>query len=260
MGILQKFSLKGRIALVTGGAGPQFGSSVCEGLAEAGSTVVSASRSLETNQQFVEKLRQEGCDAHAERVDITEPDSIYSLRDRLINRFGHIDILVNSAAVRRRRPFEDQTPEDWTYTSRGNMVGLFAMCQAFIGDMVRQRRGSIINISSMYSVVANDPSMYTGTEMITMPDYAFFKAGMINFTRYLANYYGKQGVRANCISPGGYQAKQPQSFLHRYKERCPLGRLLANEDIKGAVVFLASDASAYITGTNLLVDGGWTAL
>jgi NAD(P)-dependent dehydrogenase (short-subunit alcohol dehydrogenase family) len=126
--------------------------------------------------------------------------------------------------------------------------------------MVSQGKGSIINISSIYGVVANDPGLYTGTNMLQPPTYNFVKAGMINFTRYLANYYGKRGVRANCISPGGYFDNQPEPFVKNYEERVPLGRMLGNEDIKGAVVFLASDASAYVTGTNLMVDGGWTAL
>jgi NAD(P)-dependent dehydrogenase (short-subunit alcohol dehydrogenase family) len=108
--------------------------------------------------------------------------------------------------------------------------------------------------------VANDPSLYEGTEMLQPPHYNFVKAGMINFTRHIANYYGKKGVRANCISPGGYFNHQPKPFLKNYCERVPIGRLLNHTDVQGAVVFLASDASEYITGINLLVDGGWTAL
>ena len=124
--------------------------------------------------------------------------------------------------------------------------------------MVRQGRGSIINISSIYGEVGNDPNLYIGTDMHPPPTYSFVKAGMINFTRYLACFYGKQGIRANCISPGGYLAGQAEAFLDRYNARVPIGRMLDNEDIKGAVVFLASDASSYVTGANLMVDGGWT--
>jgi len=162
--------------------------------------------------------------------------------------------------VARGGGFEEQTPEYWDYSARGNMVGLFAMCKAFLPGMVARGRGSIINISSIYGMVANDPSLYEGTGMKQPPDYTFIKAGMINFTRYLANYYGKRGVRANCICPGGYFNEQPESFLRNYNKRCPLGRMLNDEDIKGAIVFLASDASEYITGAALMVDGGWTSL
>jgi NAD(P)-dependent dehydrogenase (short-subunit alcohol dehydrogenase family) len=260
MGILDKFSLKGRVALVSGGAGPLFGSSISEALAEAGATLITASRSLERNEEFAGKLRAQGCEAHALQLDITSPDSIAELRARVLERFGRLDVLVNSAVVARGGGFEEQTPEYWDFSARGNMVGLFAMCKAFVPGMAAQGRGSIINISSIYGVVANDPSLYLGTDMKQPPDYTFVKAGMINFTRYLANYYGKRGVRANCLCPGGYYHDQPAPFLENYTRRCPIGRLLDHEDLKGAVVFLASDASAYITGATLMVDGGWTSL
>ena len=261
MGILDKFSLEGRIALVSGGAGSMFGSSVSEALAEAGATVISASRSLERNREFAERMKEEGGDVHAMRLDIMDLESIEALREEVMERFGRLDVLVNSAVVARGGGFDEQTPDYWEYSAQGNMVGLFAMCKAFVPAMVKQERGSIINISSIYGVVANDPSLYEGTDMKQPPDYTFVKAGMINFTRYLANYFGKQGVRANCICPGGYATgEHPGPFLENYTKRCPVGRLLENDDIKGAVVFLASDASVYVTGTSLMVDGGWTTL
>ncbi|MSR83565.1 MAG: SDR family oxidoreductase [Candidatus Latescibacteria bacterium] len=260
MGILDKFSLKGRIALVSGGAGPLFGSSISEALAEAGATLISASRSLERNEAFAEGLRHQGYEAHALQLDITSTESIAQVQARVLERFGRLDVLVNSAVVARGGGFEEQTPDYWDFSAQGNMVGLFSMCKAFVPGMVAQGRGSIINISSIYGVVANDPSLYEGTGMKQPPDYTFVKAGMINFTRYLANYYGKSGVRANCLCPGGYYNDQPEPFLANYTKRCPIGRMLDNEDIKGAAVFLASDASAYITGATLMVDGGWTAL
>ena len=260
MGILDEFSLKGRIALVSGGAGPLFGSSITEALAEAGATVVTASRSLERNEALAARLVAQGGDARPMELDITDLDSVQRLKDRVMDELGRVDILVNSAVVGRGGGFDEQTPEYWEYSARGNMVGLYAMCKAFVGSMEAQERGSIINISSIYGVVANDPSLYVGTDMKQPPDYTFVKAGMINFTRYLANYFGKKGVRANCICPGGYYADQPGAFVDMYNARCPVGRMLENDDIKGAVVFLASDASRYVTGTSLMVDGGWTAL
>ena len=260
MGILDRFSLDGRIAVVSGGAGPQFGSSITEALAEAGATVVTASRSLERNQALAERLCGQGADVRAMEVDIADVASIQALKEQVMRELGRVDVLVNSAVVGRGGGFDEQTPEYWEYSARGNMVGLFAMCKAFITSMEAQERGSIINISSIYGVVANDPSLYEGTDMKQPPDYTFVKAGMINFTRYLANYFGKKGVRANCICPGGYQADQPGPFVQSYNERCPAGRMLENDDIKGAVVFLASDASRYVTGTSLMVDGGWTSI
>lgn len=260
MGILDKFSLRGRIALVTAGAGPLFGHSISEALVEAGATLITASRSRERNEEFAARLRQQGYEAYGMQVDITSVESIQALHDEVIARFGRLDVLVNSALARVGGSFETQTPEDWLHSARGDMVGLFTICRAFVPDMVRQGRGSIINIASIYGVVGNDPTLYEGTDMLQPPHYNFVKAGMINFTRYLANYYGKKGVRANCISPGGYFNNQPEPFLSNYCKRVPIGRMLGPEDIKGAVVFLASDASEYVTGINLLVDGGWTAL
>ncbi len=260
MGILDKFNLDGRIALVSGGAGPLFGSSITAALAEAGATVIMASRNTERNQALAADMRAAGQQVHAEPLDITDTASIDALRHTVEERYGVVDILVNSAVVGRGGGFEEQTPETWAWSAQGNMVGLFAMCKTFMTGMLTRQRGSIINISSIYGVVANDPTLYLGTDMKQPPDYTFVKAGMINFTRYLANYHGKQGVRANCICPGGYYADQPRPFVEQYEQRCPIGRMLDDEDIKGAVVFLASDASAYVTGACLMVDGGWTAL
>ncbi len=263
MAILDRFSLDGRIALVTAGAGPLFGSSISEALAEAGATVITASRSLPANEEFAERLRASGYEAHGFELDIGNTESIERLHKEVISRFGRIDVLVNSALARDGHTgggFEEQSPEIWSRSGDGDFVGLLHICQLFIRDMVEQGRGSIVNISSIYGVVANDPNLYVGTSMKQPPSYNFVKAGMINFTRYLACYYGKKGVRANCISPGGYFNHQEEPFLSEYSKRVPIGRMLENEDVKGAAVFLASDASAYITGANLMVDGGWTCL
>lgn len=235
MGILDTFSLKGYTAVVTGGAGPKFGSSISEALAEAGATVIVASRSLAKNQEFVAELKDRNFTAHAEELDITDTNSIETLKQRLTKRFDKIDILVNSAVVFPGGSFDEQRREDWELSAKGNMVGLFALCQAFVQTMVEQEKGSIINISSIYGVVANAPSLYEGTDMKPPPDYTFVKGGMINFTRYLATYYGRKGIRANCICPGGYFDNQSEPFLSRYKQRVPLGRMMDNDDLKGPV-------------------------
>lgn len=260
MSILDRFSLDGKIALVTAGAGPLFGKSISEGLAEAGATLITASRSAERNTAFAAEMRKKGYDAYGTTLDITDLASIEALRGYILERFGRIDILVNSALARIGGDLETQTFEEWKYTAQGDMVGLFAICKTFLQPMLAQGKGTIINISSIYGVVAGDPSLYEGTEMQHPPSYDFVKAGMINFTRYLATTYGKRGIRANCISPGGFLDQQPDLFIQAYSKRVPIGRMLNNEDVKGAVVFLASDASEYVTGTNLMVDGGWTAL
>jgi NAD(P)-dependent dehydrogenase (short-subunit alcohol dehydrogenase family) len=262
MSILERFSLRGKVAVVTAGAGPLFGQSISSALAEAGATVVTASRSLERNAEYAASLRERGFDALGLSCDIENVASIDALHDEVYRRFGRCNILVNSALARNGHggDLESQTPETWEHTAAGDFVGLFRICQQFVTSMAKQGGGSIINISSIYGVVSNDPTIYDGTTMKQPPSYNFVKAGMINFTRYLACYYGKRGVRANCISPGGYFNHQPAPFVEAYSHRVPLGRLMDHEDIQGAVVFLASDAARYVTGANLMVDGGWTSL
>ena len=260
MGVLDRFSLKDRVAVVTGGAGPLFGSSISEALAEAGATVITASRSLERNQQYSESMRQRGYDVTGMRVDISDATTIEPFLDAVVEKFGQVDILVNNAVTGRGGGFDDQTAAYWADSAQGNMVGLFTMCKTFMPVLARQRTSSLINISSIYGVVGNDPSLYEGTDMKQPPDYNFVKGGMINFTRYLANYFGREGVRANCICPGGYFNDQPEAFVNNYAKRVPLGRMLNNEDLKGAVVFLASEASEYVTGSTVMVDGGFTSV
>jgi NAD(P)-dependent dehydrogenase (short-subunit alcohol dehydrogenase family) len=260
--VLDRFSLKDRIALVTAGAGPQFGSSISKALAEAGATVITASRSLDTNLEFAQMLQQRGFEAFGMALDVGNPDSISELRDEVLARFGRIDVLVNNARAVIEGGFDVQDPEDWIECAKGDMAGLFALTKAFLPGMIRQKRGSVINISSIYGVVGNDPTLYVGTEMLDQqsPAYSFSKGGMVNATRYLAAFYGKANVRFNSISPGGFFNHQPESFVERYCDRVPLGRMMGDQDVQGAVIFLASDASAYVTGINLMVDGGWTAI
>jgi NAD(P)-dependent dehydrogenase (short-subunit alcohol dehydrogenase family) len=262
MPILDRFSLTGRVALVTGGAGPLFGRSISTALAEAGATLITASRSRERNDSFAAEMHSRGYDVHGLAFDLLDPASIDALHDQILQKFGRLDVLVNSALAQQahRGRFLDQTPADLNLAAQGDFAGLFRHCQRAVAAMNQQRGGSIINIASIYGVVSNDPGLYAGTEMVQPPSYNFVKAGMINFTRYLACYFGKLGIRANCISPGGYFNNQPDAFVQRYNDRVPLNRMMNQDDLQGAVVFLASDASSYVTGTNLMVDGGWTCL
>src|SRR5262249_19079465 len=157
-----------RVALVTAGAGPQFGQGISEGLAEAGATLITASRSLETNRAFADQLRHKGFDAHPMSFDLCDLESIRQLHSNTIGRFGRLDVLVNSALARDGHVggLQEQTPQTWLRSAQGDFAGLFLICQLFLADMVRQMKGSIINISSIYGVVANDPSLYEGTTMV----------------------------------------------------------------------------------------------
>jgi NAD(P)-dependent dehydrogenase (short-subunit alcohol dehydrogenase family) len=268
------FRLDGRVALVTGGAGI-YGFVIATALAEAGATVVIASRSLAKCEARAAELRECGYHAAALPLDLAEDDSILALRDRIVAKYGEIDIVFNNAAGRAAGTAEEQRQAGYAaprYSmdamSRGqwegamsiNASGLFVCSQVFAEQMQAQGRGgSIVNISSIYGIVGPTFAIYAGTQMSNPPDYAFAKGGIINFTRYLATCYAPYGIRANCLSPGGYYTGQPEAFVRNYEEHTPLGRMARWNDLKGAAVFLASDASQYVTGQNLAVDGGWTA-
>jgi len=185
MSVVDRFRLGGRIALVTGGAGPLFGSSISEALVEAGATLITASRSVERNERFVDSLRTREFDAHAMQVDIEVAESIDRLHRRVIEQFGRLDVLVNSAVARGGHTgrFEEQTLEQLQASAGGDFLGLFRICQRFIATMAEQKQGSIVNIASIYGTVANDPTLSADTEMVQPASYNFVKAGMITFTR-----------------------------------------------------------------------------
>jgi NAD(P)-dependent dehydrogenase (short-subunit alcohol dehydrogenase family) len=251
------FDLSGKTALVTGGAGI-YGLPISEALAEAGAHVVIASRTLNACEQSAGSLNAAGYAASAEQYDQSDERSILALRGRLQDRFGSIDILINNSVARTMRRYEDPL-ETWRASMEVNATGLFAISRAFLDAMMQRGAGSIVNIGSIQSIAAPDFGNYEGTPMSTPPDYHFHKHGLIGLTRYLAALGGPRGVRVNAISPGGFETPGTDtSFRDRYCRRVFLGRMAGRDDIKGAVVFLASPASAYVTGQNLIVDGGYT--
>lgn len=258
MRVSELFSLHDRVAIVTGGAG-LYGRPMCEALAEAGAHVIIASRSEPAREEFAAWLRSLGHRATARPLDLGDEGSIEALCEEVFRAHGRIDVLVNCAVHRQGGDAVHTSRSDWEATSRVNSLGLFLISRACARHMVAAGCGSIVNIASIYGVVGPDFSIYGDTGMTSPAFYAYDKGGMVAFTRYLACQYGPAGVRVNCVSPGGLYDGQPGEFVQRYTARTPLGRMAVEDDIKGAVVFLASDASAYVTGVNLLVDGGWTA-
>jgi len=256
MNIWELFSLKGRVALVTGGS-VKYGGCISQGLAEAGATVIITSRTIEKSRKKADELLKMGFKAEPVQLDIAEEESVRALKKKIISEHGRIDILVNNA-VGRSEPGSSPL-QVWQESMRLNAVGLYLCTSVFLEEMVKQKKGNIINIASMYGMVGQYQAMYPGTGMEAggIGDYFFHKAGMINYTRFLAARYAP-GIRANCISPGGLFIGQPEKFLENYYRQVPLGRMADEDDIKGAAVYLASDASAYVTGHNLVVDGGWT--
>ncbi|MFA9478944.1 SDR family oxidoreductase [Phycisphaerales bacterium AB-hyl4] len=257
MTVLDSFKLDGKVALVTGGAG-LFGRQIVIALAEAGAKTYVASRNLEALEAQAEALRGEGLDVTAMQLDQADEASVNALRDRLISDAGHVDVLVNNAVARPMKSWSDGG-EAFAKSMAINATGLYLMTRAFGDAMAERGRGSIINIGSIQGMVGADFSLYEGLGMDAPPDYYFHKGGLVQLTRYTAARLGPKGVRVNCLSPGGFFNNQNPTFVERYNQRTFLNRMANDDDLKGAIVFLASDASAYITGTNLPIDAGYTA-
>jgi NAD(P)-dependent dehydrogenase (short-subunit alcohol dehydrogenase family) len=259
MAILEQFSLRGKVALVSGGTG-LYGRQLVEALAEAGAIAWTASRRLPESERFAQEMRDRGLDVRAAEFDQGDEASVLRLRDRIIGESGRVDALVNNAVLRVVKSWNDGA-EAFAESMRVNATGIFLVTRAFGDEMAKRGCGSIINIGSIQGMVGPDATLYEGLPMDGfLPDYFFHKGGIINFTRFTASFYGSSGVRCNCLSPGGFRTdRMHPEFVKRYSARTFLGRLANDSDLKGTVVFLASDASLYVTGANIPVDGGYTA-
>lgn len=266
---MKLFELKNKTAIVTGALG-LIGKEHCRALSEAGANIVVADIDENKCIEFAQSLETESIGLS---LDVTKPESIKNLRDKTLNKFGHIDTLINNAAINdmfedpkaasEQSKFENYPLELWQKSVEVNLTGVF-LCSQILGyEMVKQKSGSIINIASTYGITAPDQSLYKkedGTQSFYKPPaYSATKGGVLMFTKYLAAYWGKDGVRVNSLSPGGVENSQDEYFIKKYSEKTPLGRMAKPTDYKGALIFLASDASSYMTGANLIVDGGWTA-
>jgi NAD(P)-dependent dehydrogenase (short-subunit alcohol dehydrogenase family) len=261
MPILDQFSLQDKVALVTGGAG-LYGRQIVAALAEAGAATIMASRNVDALEPLAAEHRVAGRDVIALPLDQGEEASVLALRDEVLRRYGRVDVLVNNAVSRPMKKGYQDDASTFAESMKVNATGLFTITRAF-GDVMAEKNqgGSIINIGSIQGMIGPDPTIYRGTEMSGWyPDYFFHKGGIINFTRFVASYYGAQNIRCNCISAGGFFANQPEPFVSQYSDRTLLGRMAGDSDLMGIIVFLASPASAYITGANIPVDGGYTAI
>jgi NAD(P)-dependent dehydrogenase (short-subunit alcohol dehydrogenase family) len=264
------FSLEHKTAIVTGALG-LLGRQHCLALAEAGAHVIAADLDGAACHSFARTFGEAALpEALGCAVDVTRPDSLAEARDVIVKKFGGIDILVNNAAINDSVEgaavsvdFEHFPLDHWRRSIEVNLTGTFLCAQVFGGVMAERGSGSVINIASTYGIVAPDQSLYRrpdGTQaFIKSPVYPATKGAVLSLTRYLAVYWGHRGVRVNSLSPGGVENGQEEFFVRNYAARTPLGRMAAATDYRGALVFLAGDASAYMTGANLVVDGGWTA-
>jgi 2-deoxy-D-gluconate 3-dehydrogenase len=274
MTIQEKFDLTGRVAVVTGGVG-LLGAEFCKTLAEAGAAVVVVDLNASASQAVADSLANGGVKALAVPTDITRPEAVHALVEKTLSTFGRLDILVNSAALDPKfdpeavskgitpGAFEDYPLDLWNSALNVNLTGMFLMTQACVKPMIAQgSKGSIINICSTYGLNGPDQRIYVkdGKRVAFKPVYyTVTKAGVMGFTKYLAAYYADTDIRVNALTPGGVFNNHEEYFVKNYSAKTILGRMARKDEMNGALLFLASDASSYMTGNNVVVDGGWTA-
>jgi NAD(P)-dependent dehydrogenase (short-subunit alcohol dehydrogenase family) len=269
------FRVDDKVALVTGGAG-LLGRRYCEALLEAGGKVVIG----DLDAQRAESLSAELSTTHSLglQLDVADEASVQSVVDAAVERFGRLDILVNNAALTVRGGSERLRPEDyfapferypramWDLAVSVNLTGMLLCAQAAGRQMLQQGGGVVVNIASTYGVVAPDQRLYEGvsspyaeTGFNTPVSYAVTKTAVLGLTRYLASYWGRKQIRVNALTPHGVYDNHDETFVRNFVYRSPLGRMARNDEYRGALLFLVSDASSYMTGANLIVDGGWSA-
>jgi 2-deoxy-D-gluconate 3-dehydrogenase len=269
--IYSKFDLTGRVAVVTGGPG-LLGAGFCQSLAEAGATVVVADVNEKGCERLAKKFKTDGLKAVGMGLDITSKASTHELVKHVVKTLGRLDILVNSAAldpkvdakgaVQDNGAFESFSLDAWNQALNVNLTGTFLMTQAAVRPMLTQKSGVIINLCSIYGISAPIQGIYQRPEkpaQFKPVYYTVTKAGILGLTKYLASYYAEKGVRVNALTPGGVYNNQDDQFVKNYSAHAILGRMANKDEMNGALLFLASDASSYMTGSNLIVDGGWTA-
>jgi gluconate 5-dehydrogenase len=255
--VQELFDLTGKVAIVTG-AGSGLGVVFAEALAEAGASVACAGRRSETVEATATRIRAAGLEAMAIQADVADAEAVQRMVDQTVERYGRLDILVNNAGVAAVGPPEEIALTDWQHVIDVNLTGVFLCAQAGAREMIRAGNGgSIINIASILGAGASEPAAATA--------YAATKGGVVNLTRDLAVHWAPHGIRVNALGPAYFPSEMTAGMLDmpeviaEIERRTPLGRLGRPDELKGPVVFLASEASSYITGGNLYVDGGWTA-
>jgi len=251
------FDLTGDVILVTGGGG-LIGTEVCHAIDRHGANVVVGENDEERGRIVADQLDR----GEFVSLDITDPGSIDAACEHVVSEYGCLDGVVNLAYPHTDdygQPFESVEKDELIENISLHLGGYYAVTKAAVLRMLEHDcKGSVVNFSSIYGMQAPDFTVYEGTNMTSPVEYSVLKAGVLNFTRYLASYLGRDGIRLNSISPGGVFDDQPEQFVENYERNVPLGRMAEPEDISGAVVYLLSDAASYVTGYNLVVDGGWT--
>ena len=271
--VQQLFDLSGRVAIVTGGAG-LLGYHHGAILAAAGAHVVLLDLAIANPDTRAEQLTSAyGVDCLGLEADITNEASLLDVRNQIIRQFGRIDILINNAANNPKvedgdgqtwSRLENFPLEVWEADIRVGLTGAFLCSRVFGSEMVTRKKGVIINVASDLGVIAPDQRLYRvdglpeDKQPVKPVTYSVVKTGLIGLTRYLATYWSDANIRVNAISPGGVLNGQPEAFLSRLEQLIPMGRMANRDEYQGAILFLCSDASSYMTGTNLVIDGGRT--
>ena len=264
MNISKLFDLSGRVVIITGAAG-NLGSKYAEGLAQAGANIVLADIDYANCKKLGKELESKySTKTLAVKLDLTRKISIKNMVSKSMKQFSKIDVLINNAAYQgnqktRKIKFENFPLNEWNKAISVNLTGIFLTCQEVGKIMVKQKNGNIINISSTYGLVAPDQRIYGVSGQNAAAFYSATKAALVNLTRYLASYWNRTGIRVNSLSPGGVENSQEKNFIKNYSEKTILGRMAQKDEYVGSILFLSSDASSYMTGSNLIVDGGWTA-
>ncbi len=259
------FRLDGKVAVITGAAG-LLGEQHAIALSDFGATVVLTDLNLDVIQERTHAITaRTGLPAMAVRCDVTQIADWEALLHQVRSQFGRVDVLINNAAFTNQSrsanfsaPFTEFPLEDWDQILKVNLTGSFLGCQIIGKQMLEQGQGSIINLASLYGVVSPNHKMYPGTGINQPVAYSVSKAGVLALTRYLAGLWGEKGIRVNSITPGGVFNNHNELFVERFSNLNPMGRMERKEELRGAIVYLASDASTYCNGHNLIVDGGWT--
>lgn len=249
------FDLSGRVAIITGGS-IGLGRQMAEGLAEMGAHLALCARKKERCEQAAEELKKLGVKALGFECDVKNPDQVREVVEKTVSQFGHVDILINNAGTAWGAPIEEMKLEHWNKVLETNLTGTFLFSQAVGKFMIPQRRGKIINIASVAGMRGAPPEFQA-------IGYHASKGGVIAFTKDLACKWGVHNIQVNAIAPGWFPTHMSQVMIERNREtflkKIPLGRFGNDHDLKGAAVFLASDASNFVTGHTLVVDGGQTA-
>lgn len=261
MTIYDMLSLKGKRVFISGGAG-YLGSKMCEVICELGGNLIVGSRNVKQHNSLMEKLLgiNEGV-VEFISLDLSNLDSIDKVTRHVIEKYGGVDVLINNAYYGGGRELHTMSDDLWLKGIDGSINSVFRLTSRLIPNMIENRYGKIINIASMYGSIAPDVSIYRDNDFYNPPNYGVGKAGIIQLTKYIAAVYGRYGINCNAISPGPFPSdtvRKDKEFLQSLNEKVPMGRVGGPDELKGVVGLLASDASSYINGANIPVDGGWT--